>query len=198
MWFLASDAVELCHNFFKFHPVTRKFKISPDEREELILDFLGNAREEAHQAGFSDEEEKLLVNELTNYFNTYKPKVGEPAVFFGSLFKLDRTKSLIETNYISKLNKQESFKYDDIPLNETATSDLAYDVQFEDGYVDKLKKNIYDLEKELDFLKNTAPKEIRSGGAFDSQEEIDDAVKATERELNLQRAKYNIIKGSQK
>ena len=195
---LSADAVDLCESFFKFNPSTRKFKISPEEREELILDFLGGAREEAHQAGFSDEEEKLLVNELTNYFNTYKPKVGQPAVFYGSLFKLDRTKSLIETNYISKLNKQESFKYDDIPLNETAISDLAYDVQFEDGYVDKLKRNIADLEKELDFLKNTAPKEIRRGGAFDSQEEIDDAVKATERELDLQRAKYNIIKRSQK
>ena len=90
------------------------------------------------------------------------------------------------------------FEYDDTPLNETAISDLAYDVQFEQGYVDKLKKNISDLEKELDFLKNTAPKEIRRGGAFDSQEEIDDAVKATERELDLQRAKYNIIKRSQK
>lgn len=90
------------------------------------------------------------------------------------------------------------FEYDDTPLNETAISDLAFDVEFEQDYVDKLERNISDLEKELDFLKNTAPKEIRRGGAFDSQEEIDDAVKATERELDLQRAKYNIIKRSQK
>lgn len=196
--FLASDAVELCYNFFKFNPATRKFKISPDEREELIIDFLGNAREESHQAGFSDEEENVLIKELSNYFNSYKPKVGQPAVFYGSLFKLDRTKEFIKNNHKSGIDKKESFKYDDAPLNETATSDLAFDVEFEQDYVDKLKKNISDLEKELDFLKNTAPKEIRRGGAFDSQEEIDDAVKATERELDLQRAKYNIIKRSQK
>lgn len=190
---LASDAVELCHNFFKFNPATRKFKISPDEREELILDFLGDAREESHQAGFSDEEENVLIKELSNYFNVHKPKVGQPAVFYGSLFKLDRTKEFIKNNHKSGLDKKESFKYDDTPLNETAMSDLAFDVEFEQDYVDKLKRNISYLEKELDFLKNTAPKEIRRGGAFDSQEEIDDAIKATEREKDRLVAKYKII-----
>lgn len=195
---LASEAVELCKSFFDKNPYNGRFKISSRVREEEIMDFIIYARVEAEKYGFSAEEIKMLLNEITGFFNAYAPLEGRSTFYQGGNNKFNITKEFIKNSNKDKLNKQESFKYDDIPLNETAISDLAYDVQFEDGYVDKLKRNISDLEKELDFLKNTAPKEIRRGGAFDSQEEIDDAVKATERELDLQRAKYNIIKRSQK
>ena len=83
------------------------------------------------------------------------------------------------------------FKYDD--LVEGIASDTNLGAHEDPTYTDKLMKDIKALRDELDFLKNQAPREIRKGGAFDSQEEIDDAIKSTERELNRLEAKYKII-----
>ena len=85
------------------------------------------------------------------------------------------------------------FEYNDNPLYESEMSELDIDLKYGENFVEKLKRNIEDLEKEVKFLKTQAPKEIRKGGAFDSQEEIDDALEATIRELNREKAKLAII-----
>lgn len=93
--------------------------------------------------------------------------------------------------------KNKVFSYDDSPINEGEMSELDIERQEDPELLDHLRKEIDDLNNELDFLKNQAPKEIRRGGAFDSQYEIEDAIKATERELKRTTAKYKILLRSQ-
>ena len=88
--------------------------------------------------------------------------------------------------------EDKDFEYDDIPLQEAAMSDLDLDTQ-DPKFIENLEKNIQALEDELEFLENQAPKEIRRGGAFDNQGEIDDAIDETIRELKRERAKLAII-----
>lgn len=88
--------------------------------------------------------------------------------------------------------EDEEFEYDDVPLQESAISDLDLDTQ-DPKFIENLEKNIQALEDELEFLENQAPKEVRRGGAFDSQEEIDNAIDETVRELKRERAKLAII-----
>ena len=90
------------------------------------------------------------------------------------------------------LEEDEDFEYDDTPLQESAMSDLDLDTQ-DPKFIENLEKNIQALEDELEFLENQAPKEVRRGGAFDSQEEIDAAIDETVRELKRERAKLAII-----
>ena len=92
----------------------------------------------------------------------------------------------------TKESEEDEFSYDDEPLQESFMSNLDLELQ-DPEYIKKLEKNIKALEDELDFLRNQAPKEIRKGGNFDSQEEIDDAIEQTERELAREQAKYKII-----
>lgn len=94
--------------------------------------------------------------------------------------------------YLTDDGEGEQFDYDDDVLEESAMSNLDLDLQ-DPHYIEKLQKEIDALEDEIDFLKTQAPHEIRRGGAFDSQEEIDDAIEATERELNRSKAKMAII-----
>ena len=89
--------------------------------------------------------------------------------------------------------KNSKFEYDDNPINEGEMSELDIERQENSELLDKLRKDIDDLNDELNFLRETAPKEIRRGGAFDSQAEIDDAIEATERELKRTIAKYKIL-----
>ena len=193
---LSEDAVNLCYKFFKFNGETRKFKISPQEREDLIDEFISDAKSVANSYNFSDDELKSLRNELRVYFTAHKPKVGQPAIFHGSRFNLERTKDLIEDNYKAYRNNTESVNkksiYDDSPLNEAYMSEL--DMELDDPkYKEKLERNVRDLKNELHFLRNQAPKEIRKGGAFESQEEIDDAIETTQRALDIEQAKLDII-----
>ncbi len=84
-------------------------------------------------------------------------------------------------------------------LKEAAISDLDVEIQ-ETGYdelIDKIQRNIDDLEREERFLTRQAPREIGKGGNFDSQEEIDSALAATQRELERERAKLAIVRGQQ-
>ena len=98
----------------------------------------------------------------------------------------------LEERFSGYEDKEDEFLYDDEPLQESFMSNLDLELQ-DPEYIKKLEKNIKALEDELDFLRNQAPKEIRKGGNFDSQEEIDDAIKQTERELAREQAKYKII-----
>ncbi len=84
-------------------------------------------------------------------------------------------------------------------LKEATMSDLDIEIQ-ETGYdelIDKIQRNIDDLEREEKFLIRQAPREIGKGGNFDSQEEIDSALAATQRELERERAKLAIVRGQQ-
>ena len=89
--------------------------------------------------------------------------------------------------------KNSKFEYDDTPISEGEMSELDIERQENSELLDKLRKDIDDLNDELEFLRETAPKEIRRGGAFDSQAEIDAAIEATERELKRTTAKYKIL-----
>ena len=77
-------------------------------------------------------------------------------------------------------------------LVEGVMSDLNIDLM-DDKFIDKLKGDIDALQDELKFLQTQAPKEIKKGGAFDSQEEIDEAIDAVENALKVARAKYKIV-----
>lgn len=99
--------------------------------------------------------------------------------------------------YYDEEENEEDLDYNDEPLEESAMSELDLEIQ-DPEFINKLRRNIKYLENEIDFLVNQAPKEIRRGGAFDSQEEIDDALEATQRELNREKAKLAIIQRSQK
>ena len=47
------------------------------------------------------------------------------------------------------------------------------------------------------FLRGQARREMKAGGAYDSVDEINDALKATEREYNEVRKKYDYISSQQ-
>lgn len=88
---------------------------------------------------------------------------------------------------------------DESLITEATMSDLDIEIQ-ETGYdelIDKIQRNIDDLEREERFLTRQAPREIGKGGNFDSQEEIDSALAATQRELERERAKLAIVRGQQ-
>lgn len=101
----------------------------------------------------------------------------------------------VQDGYYS--DDEDDFEYNDEPLEESVMSELDLDLQ-DPEYINKLIKNIKALEDEINFLTNQAPKEIRKGGAFDSQEEIDDAIEQTNRELAREKAKLAIIKRGQR
>ena len=88
---------------------------------------------------------------------------------------------------------KEEVEIDDNPLEEAAVKDIDVGLHEDPEYRKKLVSNIEALRSEIDFLTNQAPREIRRGGAFDSQEEIDDAIEDTQRELNRELAKLRII-----
>ena len=89
--------------------------------------------------------------------------------------------------------KHRELKHDDNPMTEGVMSDLDIERQEDEELADKLEASIKALRDELKFLKEQAPKEIRKGGAFDSQEEINDAIASTERELRREEAKLKIL-----
>ena len=93
---------------------------------------------------------------------------------------------------------RESFEYDDNPVNEGAFKDIVTSAIDDPDYRKRLEDNIHALEREVDFLENQAPKEIRRGGAFDSQAEIDAAMQDVMRELNKERYKLRILDASRR
>ena len=90
-------------------------------------------------------------------------------------------------------DEEEEVEIDDNPLEEAVVKDIDVGLYEDPEYRKKLVSNIEALRSEIDFLTNQAPREIRRGGAFDSQEEIDDAIEDTQRELNRELAKLRII-----
>ena len=84
-------------------------------------------------------------------------------------------------------------------FNEGVISDLDVDVQEagdKDALITKLEYDTKKLRQEIHFLTDQAPREVGKGGAFDSQEEINDALNATKRALNRAELKLSILRGN--
>ena len=82
-------------------------------------------------------------------------------------------------------------------LNESVMSDLDLEVKElggSDALIEKIEKHIAALQSELSFLSDIAPREIGVGGNFDSQKEIDEAIKATEEQLHKEQAKLSVLR----
>lgn len=83
-------------------------------------------------------------------------------------------------------------------LREGFMSDFDIDIQEiggKEAMALKLEKEIAALEAEMSFLTDIAPREIGAGGAFDNKQEIAEAKKATQKELDLKRAKLGLLRG---
>lgn len=83
-------------------------------------------------------------------------------------------------------------------LDEGLMSDLNVEIQEaggEENLIDKLQKDIKALKSEEYFLTDIAPHEVSRGGAFESQEEIDQALDETRRELRKAQAKLGLLGG---
>lgn len=163
-----------------FDNVEESLDDDPDGLSELSDDFLDK------YAGYDSEwmKEKSKRNPFSGYLSSDDEEIRD-CRNHGERKKEEK---------FCKLHKEKDrFKYDDAPLEEGEMKNLDIEFSENKDLLNKLSRDIDDLYKELSFLKNTAPKEIRKGGAFESQEEIDDAVDATERALDLAKAKYKIL-----
>lgn len=84
-------------------------------------------------------------------------------------------------------------------LNEGKVRDLMIEVEDAGGietWMIETEDRYAELIHELRYLKHQAPKEIGSGGSFDSQSEIDEVVKEIELELADLENKYRIVVGA--
>lgn len=82
-------------------------------------------------------------------------------------------------------------------LNESVMSDLDLDVKElggSDALIERIEKHIAALQSELSFLSDIAPREIGAGGNFDSQKEVDEAIRATEEQLHKEQAKLSVLR----
>lgn len=184
-------------NFLKSTSAYNNGYLTNDDIDELKSAFKdGESDREAQYTEFEECIHPYL--ESNSYKEPTNPYDDVVDNFYG--YDSDLTDEYDEKHpyrYYDNEEDEDEFDYDDEPLEESAMSDLDLDLQ-DPKFTDKLEKNITALKDELDFLKNQAPKEIRRGGAFDSQEEIDDAIKETDRELAREKAKLAIIRRGQR
>lgn len=85
-------------------------------------------------------------------------------------------------------------------MNEGAMKEIDLEVQEAggvDAYIDSLESQLRNISMEMRFLRGQARREMKAGGAHDSVDEINDALKATEREYNEVRKKYDYISSQQ-
>ena len=85
-------------------------------------------------------------------------------------------------------------------MNEGVMKEIDLEVQEAggvDAYIDSLESQLRSLSREMRFLRGQARREMKAGGAYDSVDEINDALKATEREYNEVRKKYDYISSQQ-
>ena len=192
-----------------FNEFMRKIKVSlSDEEKERLRAAFENGN---HEGELYDDS----YNYLTDFDESYKEPVVESDYYKGprnpyedGFEDADDDIDDIYHDYsqdeLEKMGVFDNFHqdddeddcnmiYDDNPLEESVMSELNLDLQ-DPTYIERLQKNIDALENEMEFLINQAPKEIKRGGAFDSREEIEDAIKATERELKRDKAKMAIIR----
>ena len=85
-------------------------------------------------------------------------------------------------------------------MNEGAMKEIDLEIQEAggvDAYIDSLESQLRNISREMRFLRGQARREMKAGGAYDSVDEINDALKATEREYNEVRKKYDYISSQQ-
>lgn len=85
-------------------------------------------------------------------------------------------------------------------MNEGAMKEIDLEVQEAggvDAYIEQLESQLRNISREMRFLRGQARREMKAGGAYDSVDEINDALKATEKEYNEVRKKYDYISSRQ-
>ena len=85
-------------------------------------------------------------------------------------------------------------------MNEGALKEIDLEVQEAGGvgaYIDSLESQLRGLSREIRFLRSQARREMKAGGAYDSVDEINDALTATVKEYNEVRKKYDYISSQQ-
>lgn len=150
----------------------------------------------------------MFNNDLYDYPELVKDTVEERYKYYASLKKKDESfiedpsdgweegkEGWEEESIYSKLKK----KFGKKNLKEASMSDLDAEIRDSEG-IDKLiyktERNVKALEDEIHFLTTQAPREIQRGGAFDSQEEIDEALYETRKALDKEKAKLRVLKGA--
>lgn len=81
-------------------------------------------------------------------------------------------------------------------LRESAMSELDVEIQSAgglDAWIKATKEKLKRISKDLYFLDTQARREINAGGAFDSVEELEDAIEAEQREYNELKDRYNYV-----
>lgn len=84
-------------------------------------------------------------------------------------------------------------------LRESAMSELDVEIQSAgglDAWIKDTKEKLKRSSKNLYFLNTQARREINAGGAFDSVEELEDAIEAEQREYNELKDKYDFVASS--
>ena len=85
-------------------------------------------------------------------------------------------------------------------MNEGTMKEIDLEVQEAggvDAYIDSLESQLRKISREMRFLRGQARREMKAGGAYDSVDEINDALKATVKEYNEVRKKYDYISSQQ-
>ncbi len=85
-------------------------------------------------------------------------------------------------------------------MNEGTMKEIDLEVQKAggvDAYIDSLESQLRKISREMRLLRGQARREMKAGGAYDSVNEINDALKATEKEYNEVRKKYDYISSQQ-
>ena len=138
--------------------------------------------------------EAEAYKEAQDWFNSYKGFEDEDLDLEVADFKDPIPEDAYEYN---DTVDQDSY-FDDEPITEAAMSDLDLDIKEIGGtskLISKIEKHVAALRSELDFLRTIAPREIGSGGNFDSKKEIEEAKEATEKELSKELAKLSVLRG---
>lgn len=81
-------------------------------------------------------------------------------------------------------------------IRESAMSELYLEIQEAgglDAWIKDAKERMKRISRDLHFLDTQARKEINAGGAFDSVEELEDAIEAEQQEYNELKSKYNYV-----
>lgn len=84
-------------------------------------------------------------------------------------------------------------------LRESAMSELYLEVQEAgglDAWIKDAKERMKRISRDLYLLDTQARREINAGGAFDSVEELEDAIEAEQREYNELKSKYDVVVSS--
>lgn len=84
-------------------------------------------------------------------------------------------------------------------LRESAMSELDVEIESAgglDAWIKDIKERMKRSSKNLYFLTTQARREINAGGAFDSVEELEDAIEAEQKEYNELKDKYDFVTSS--